>query len=208
MPSLGSTSILRGFKVSVAVLDAFLAANGVDETFGTPPFYSEHPDKDPISVLLSSKIAAAAGTEAAVDKSRFRVLIPAREGLNHSTVAYVTQVWATVFAHRELDIDRDLPSEAPAGFEGLKREILSFTERVDASDRIQDEGRSGVFMVYTYDIRGEFAPQELRDRHVVPCRCDQCEATFDHPYKAFALRQEHRRQIHGSKDGDAPLPNA
>lgn len=168
MPSSGSTSILRGFKVSVAVLDAFLAANGVDETFGYPPFYSEHPDKDPISVLLSSKIAAAAGAEAAgVDKSRFRVLIPQCEGLNHSTVAYVTQAWATVYAHRELDIDRDLPSEAPAEFEGLKREILSFTERVDASDRIQDEGRSGVFMVYTYDIRGEFVPQELRDRFVV-----------------------------------------
>jgi len=59
---MGSITILRGFKVSVAVFDAFLAANHVDETYGTPPFYRDHPDKDAISVLLYTKITAAGGT--------------------------------------------------------------------------------------------------------------------------------------------------
>src|SRR5690349_1763323 len=44
--TMGSTTLVRGFKVSVATLDAFLAANNVYETYGTPPFYGRHPDKD------------------------------------------------------------------------------------------------------------------------------------------------------------------
>ncbi|KAK4245708.1 hypothetical protein C7999DRAFT_33923 [Corynascus novoguineensis] len=34
---MGLTVILRGFKVPIAVLDRFLASNGVEETNGTPP---------------------------------------------------------------------------------------------------------------------------------------------------------------------------
>jgi hypothetical protein len=71
---MGSTTILRGFKVSVAVLDAFLAANGVDETNGTPPLYKHHPDED-----LISEITKAGGT---ANKNKFRVIIPSREGYN------------------------------------------------------------------------------------------------------------------------------
>lgn len=54
---MGSTTIIRGFKVSVAALDAFLAANSVDETYGGPPFYGKHPDEDPISKLPFSKVS-------------------------------------------------------------------------------------------------------------------------------------------------------
>lgn len=168
MPSAGSTTLLRGFKVSVAVLDAFLAANGVDETFGTPPFYKDHPDKDPISRLLVDKIAAATGAAAAaVDKTRFRVLIPSAEGHNSSTVAYITHAWVTVYAHREVDMERELPSELPAGFDKLREEVLGFTKRVDEADQIPDEGKLGIYLVHTYDARGNFVPQEFRDRMVV-----------------------------------------
>lgn len=73
MPSLGSTTILRGFKISITLLDAFLASNCVPETFGTPPYYCDHPDNDSISKLLYSKITEAGGT---ADKARFRVMIP------------------------------------------------------------------------------------------------------------------------------------
>lgn len=167
MPSAGSTTLLRGFKVSVAVLDAFLAANGVDETFGTPPFYKDHPDHDPISRLLADKVSAASATTDAVDKTRFRVLIPAAEGHSPSAVAYVAHAWATVYAHREIDLDRDLPAGAPPGFAQLRDEVLAFVPRVDPAARIPDEGKLGLYLVHTFDSRGTYLPQEFLDRMVV-----------------------------------------
>lgn len=172
MPALGSTTLLRGFKVSTALLDAFLAANCVPETFGTPPFYRDHPDHDSISKLLHSKIAdfAAAGTT--VDKDRFRVVIPSRAPYNASRVAYVTYAWATVYAHREVDLETDLPAEVPAGFEDLRQDILSQGDGrngITDSCKLPDEGKMGLYMVYTFEIRGSFTPAELLDRKKVRC---------------------------------------
>lgn len=169
MPSLGSTTLLRGFKVSIPLLDAFLAANCVPETFGTPPFYRDHPDHDSISKLLCSKIAGFA-EGLAVDKDRFRVLIPSRAPYNVSRVAYVTYAWATVYAHREVDLETDLPAEVPAGFEELRQEILSQGDGVNGipdSCKLPDEGKLGLYMVYTFEIRGSFTPTELLDRKKV-----------------------------------------
>ncbi|KEY69375.1 hypothetical protein S7711_08131 [Stachybotrys chartarum IBT 7711] len=56
------TTVLRGFKVPVAVLDAFLAANGLDETFGYP---SLDPDASGISALLRTKMGTG-GSNACV----------------------------------------------------------------------------------------------------------------------------------------------
>jgi hypothetical protein len=158
---MGSTTILRGFKVSVAVLDAFLAANGIDETYGIPPFYKNHPDKDPISALLFTKITKAGGT---ANKNKFRIMIPSREGHDRSTVAYVTYSWVTIYAHRELRLDEDLPMEVPTGFEELRREILSFGGGIADSNKIADEGRIGLFVVYTQGFRGMFTPPTQYER--------------------------------------------
>ncbi|KAH6838641.1 hypothetical protein B0I37DRAFT_387441 [Chaetomium sp. MPI-CAGE-AT-0009] len=205
---MGSTTILRGFKVSTAVLDAFLAANGVDETYGTPPFYQHHPDNDAISALLYDRIVKE---DKDADKNRFRVMIPSREGYSDSEVAYVTHTWVTVCAHRELTMDEDLPVEIPSGFEGLRQEILSFRYAVPDEHRIPDEGRMGLYVVYTHDIRGLYTPQELLDRTKVPQHCDRCDATFfddPYPYLAFFKKQLHRRDAHGFKEGTTPLPEA
>lgn len=168
MPSLGSTTLLRGFKVSISVLDAFLAANCVPETFGTPPFHRDHPDNDSISKLLYSRITEITGTSA--DQNLFRVVIPSRAPYNASRVAYVTYAWATVYAHREVDLENDLPAAVPEGFEDLRQEILSHGDGVNGlkdSDKIPDEGKMGVYMVYTFEIRGNFTPTELLDRKKV-----------------------------------------
>lgn len=226
---MGSTTILRGFKISVAVLDAFLAANGEYETYGTPPFYQHHPDKDRISILLYSKISR---TDADADRNNFRVMIPSREGHDCSTVAYVTYAWVTIYAHRELDMDEDLPIAVPAGFEDLRQEVLSFCGSVRDPDRLLDEGRMGLYAVHTYEIRGLYTPQEFHERAKVclnpvsnlrfavksrlteslfaqvPQYCDQCDAVFDSPHNAFSERQVHRARVHGSKEGTCPLPNA
>jgi hypothetical protein len=85
---MGSTTIIHGFKVSVTALDAFLSANNVDETYGAPPFYEEHPDEDPISKLLFSKVSQH-GPDA--DKNRFRVLIPSIAGMGRAETAYIAE---------------------------------------------------------------------------------------------------------------------
>ena len=161
---MGSTTILRGFKISAAVLDTFLAANNVYETYGTPPFYKDHPDDDRISVLLHAKIAKE---DKDADKNKFRVMIPSLRGSARSEVAYVTYTWVTVFAHRELAMDEDLPAKVPLGFEGLRQEILSFRDTVPDGHQILDEGHMGLYVVYTHDIRGLYMPQELLDRDKV-----------------------------------------
>jgi len=83
---MGSTTLIRGFKVSVATFDALLRANNVYETHGTPPFYKEHPDKDPISKLLFAKISQY---DPDADKNKFRVLIPHIRGFTGSQTAYI-----------------------------------------------------------------------------------------------------------------------
>lgn len=175
---MGSTTILRGFKISVAVLDAFLAANGEDETYGTLPFYQHHPDKDRISMLLYGKISKI---DAGADRNKFRVMIPSREGHNHSTVAYVTYAWVTIYAHRELAMDKDLPITVPAGFEDLRQEVLSFCGSVPDQDRLLDEGRMGLYAVHTYEIRGWYTPQELHERAKV-CRSPVSDLRFAADY--------------------------
>ncbi|KAK3316474.1 hypothetical protein B0H66DRAFT_576354 [Apodospora peruviana] len=194
---MGSTIILCGFKVSVAVLDAFLAANGVDET---------HPDKDPISVLLYTKITEAADVTVGIDKNRCRVMIPSREGNNDSFVAYVTYAWVTVYAHREPLLENDLPMEIPKGFEELREEILSFANNSD--DKIADEGKMGLFVMYTYGVRGLYVPKEVAERAKVPQYCDRCDAVFDNPHQEYTERQRHRKAVHGCREGTNRLPEA
>lgn len=168
MPSLGSTTLLRGFKISVTLLDAFLAANRVPETFGTPPYCRDHPHHDSTSKLLYSRFLALGGSRD-VDPVRFRLVIPSRAPYNASRVAYVTYSWVTVFAHREVDLETDLSGDPPEAFEELRQEILSAADgmMIDSSDKIADEGKMGVYMAYTFEIRGSFTPPELLDRKKV-----------------------------------------
>ncbi|KAK3996580.1 hypothetical protein QBC44DRAFT_317177 [Cladorrhinum sp. PSN332] len=142
-----ATTILRGFKVSVAALDLFLEANGVNRTYATPPFANEHPD-GAVSQLLFQKVAAH---NPDADKNGFRVLIPTLEAMADSKTAYVSYVWTVVKAHRELKIEEDLPADIPKGFEELRREILSFGKDVSEGDKITDEGKTGLYLVVNDD---------------------------------------------------------
>lgn len=64
-------------------------------------------------------------------------------------------------------MERELPSELPAGFKKLTEEVLGFAEQTDEADRIPHEGKLGIYMVHTYDARGNFVPQEFLDRMMV-----------------------------------------
>jgi hypothetical protein len=59
---------------------------------------------------------------------------------------------------------QDLPVKVPTGFKEPRMEILSFGDGISDSNKIADEGRMGLFVVYTRDIRGLYIPQENIER--------------------------------------------
>lgn len=117
---MGLTAILRGFKIPVAILDRFLEANGVEPTYGYPPFYART-ELDAGSKFLREKIAAVAG------QTRTRIFIPQKQGHLQSTYAYITYAWVTAYAQRQLNLPEDLPGRAPPGFADLRSELLAYT---------------------------------------------------------------------------------
>lgn len=146
MPTI---TLLRGFKVPVAVLDAFLRANNLDDTHGM----SLLPDQDQeISALLAGKM----------DTGKARVIIPQREGFSLSHLAYVAFSWLHVFAQREVELEEDLPEIPPPAFLRLKNEILSFGAAEGRDDEDSRVGAIGFYVVFTNDRM--WIPQVLSDR--------------------------------------------
>lgn len=84
-------TILRGFKVPIPVLDAFLVANGLDETFGLAPFET----RDPVSDFLRAKTG----------HPKTRLIIPYRRSYSHSDFGYIACAWIMTFAQRGIDMD-------------------------------------------------------------------------------------------------------
>jgi hypothetical protein len=135
---MGITTILRGFKVPVPVLDLFLRANGVMETWGSPPFYDR--DLDEPSKLLRAKMGTG--------NTKTRLFIPYRMGQQRSTFAYIAYDWVMVFAQRKINLAKELPDRAPPGFEELRKEIMGFaSEGLQASG--QEEDLTGLFVIIT-----------------------------------------------------------
>lgn len=157
------TAILRGLKVRVHVLDKFLAANGVDETYAIAPFY--HKDPDDQSRLLRSKI----GTQ----NTRTRIFIPQRNDYNESNFAYVAYAWEMVFAQKEISLNTQLPEKPPAGWETLKNEIMVFsTTEDDVGWQVAGHGKVGLFIIVSDDR--QFTPSSIEQRRRV--------ISFPHPF--------------------------
>lgn len=142
-------TLLRGFKVPVEVIDAFLTANGLDETAGTPPFYSTNESEDQVTVLLRKKMPNSSTT------TPCRLLLPYKKGYKRSRWAYIAYTWVHVFAQLTMDLEDDLPSDCPPGFHHLKKEIFSFANG-------GEEPEEGFFVVVNDE--GSYIPQELQDR--------------------------------------------
>ncbi|KAK4151565.1 hypothetical protein C8A00DRAFT_17049 [Chaetomidium leptoderma] len=181
---MGLTTILRGFKVPIAVLDRFLASNAVDTTGGCPPFLTPDLDSngiplDPHSAFLRAKLAAAGD-----NNSLARIFIPNRRGQDSCTHAYVAHAYVMVFAQRKITLAADLPDRAPPGFAELRREILGFAEegeeallRVDGMQGEEgEEPASLLYVVITEERAFPFA------RPFVPesvLTCEKCGAVFE-----------------------------
>jgi hypothetical protein len=118
---MGLTTVLRGFKIPVAILDRFLEANRVEPTGGYPPYYNRS-ELDAGSIFLRAKVDATAG------HTRTRIFMPQREGQSHATYAYVAYAWVMVDAQYKLDLLEDLPDRAPPGFAELRNELLGYAD--------------------------------------------------------------------------------
>ena len=84
---MGLITLLRGFKVPIAVLDRFLVAYGVEETYGIAPRLEPGPLApllDPQSAFLRARLAAAGTASTSYPPSPaldgVRLFIPNRRG--------------------------------------------------------------------------------------------------------------------------------
>ncbi len=121
---MGLTTILRGFKIPVAVLDRFLEANGIKPTFGYAPIYdfpalpgADRPALDAESAFLRSRVGG---------DNQTRIFVPNRQGVARSTHAYVAYAYVMVLSQRKIKLAADLPDRPPPGFGELRREVLGF----------------------------------------------------------------------------------
>ncbi|KAK4033645.1 hypothetical protein C8A01DRAFT_19433 [Parachaetomium inaequale] len=207
---MGLTTILRGFKIPVAVLDRFLESNGVMQTWGYPPKYdrlplpgSDRPTLDPQSAFLRTKLAATAAGGA-----NTRIFIPNREGMAQSTHAYVAYVYVMVYGQRQIDVAAELPDRAPPGFAELRSEVLAFAtegeeELLHVAGMQGGEGQdpsSLLFIVVTdkqeYPFKGPF----MRESDL---RCDECGTV----YEDWLVLRRHQMDIHGAKITRDTLPD-
>ncbi|KAI0545601.1 hypothetical protein F4679DRAFT_599340 [Xylaria curta] len=190
MPAI---TILRGFKVHYAVLDAFLMANGLSETFGRAPVETDY---DNIAKLLGSKMG-----DTYVGKGA-RVVIPGHGPGYSSTFAYVAYGWMHVYAHRELDLETQIPDDCPLEFEKLRKEILSFEndKNVRAWQKVDETGRMGLYIVYTENRN--WVPKGFYEPVQGPVICEECNEICKSPYD----RRCHLADNHGIEIQPYELP--
>ncbi|KAI1320574.1 hypothetical protein F5Y16DRAFT_389720 [Xylariaceae sp. FL0255] len=185
-------TLLRGFKVHVGVLDRFLENHGFDETFGIAPVY---PKYDTIATFLSTLMGAEGSDKGA------RLIIPARESFDQATYGYIAYCWVHTFAQREINMAEELSESAPPGFEKLRDEILKFDTREKFEEKNNESGKTGLFQVFTYNR--SWKPKSGLQIREGRSSCDQCDQVFD----SFVERQEHRQEVHESREGAAPVPD-
>lgn len=128
---VGPITVLRGFKIPVAILDRFLEANNAEPTYGNPPWY-HRTELDAGSWFLRDKLdAAAAGAGAGgtiTTNNNTRIFIPQMRGELDSTYAYVAFAWVMVYAQRKIELADELADRAPPGFAELRREMLGYAD--------------------------------------------------------------------------------
>lgn len=112
-------TLLRGFQVPIAALDAFLVAHNVDESLAITPI---NPD-GPIDQLLRAKS----------EGKKTRLIVAYREDYSRPSFGYIAYDWLHVFSQREIQ-PSEISETPPPGFSALRDEILTFAEKNDNQD--------------------------------------------------------------------------
>ncbi|KAH6842965.1 hypothetical protein B0I37DRAFT_383312 [Chaetomium sp. MPI-CAGE-AT-0009] len=209
---MGLITLLRGFKVPIAVLDRFLVAHGVEETYSIAPRLEPGPlapPLDPQSAFLRARLAAA-GTASTSSPPRaaldgVRLFIPNRRGQADPTYAYVSHAFVMVFSQRHVDLAAELPERAPPGFAALRRDVLACASGADeAAGLLRAAGMVGdaeseLFVLFTEDREFPLKRPFVRESDL---RCELCAGQFE----TWSALQVHRVEAHGVTV-DNPLPD-
>jgi hypothetical protein len=119
-------TILRGFKMPIAVLNAFLNSaareDNVENSDRLVINPSENADLEEVSEFLSNRFHMCHSLE---DYCPLRAFIPHRGDHDPPDHAYIAYASITAYAQRKIDLARELPDKPPAGFADFRREILS-----------------------------------------------------------------------------------
>lgn len=111
---MGLITLLRGFKVPIAVLDRFLASHGVEQTERIPPHLFQRsdfptvPPLDPQSALFRARLSASNSDLDPASLEAVRLFIPYRRGWARSTYGYIAYSFIMVLGQRHVELDTEL----------------------------------------------------------------------------------------------------
>ncbi|KAK4096789.1 hypothetical protein N658DRAFT_333072 [Parathielavia hyrcaniae] len=210
---MGLITLLRGFKVPIGVLDCFLVAHGVEETYSIAPRLEPGPlapPLDPQSAFLRARLAAAGTASTSSPPSPaaldgVRVFIPNRRGQADPTYAYVSYAFVMVFSQRHVDLAAELPERAPPGFAALRRDVLACASKAsEAAGLLHAAGMVGdaeseLFVLFTEDREFPLKRPFVRESDL---RCELCAGEFE----TWSALQVHRIEDHGVTVRN-PLPD-
>ncbi len=101
------TTLLRGFKTPLPLLDRYLEKHHIIPTFSHAPLYNTPPAPgeslprvDPASAFLRTRLGPSGADTL--------IFIPRREGVGKATHAYVAWEYVMVSGQRAVRVERDL----------------------------------------------------------------------------------------------------
>ncbi|KAK4243303.1 hypothetical protein C7999DRAFT_36376 [Corynascus novoguineensis] len=169
---MGLTTILRGFKIPVVLLDRHLENNRIKPTFGHAPIYDAPAWPGEATTPRIDEGSAYLRTRLGPDGADRRIFLPQRQGAGKSSHAYVAFAYIMVFGQRRLRLPGDLPDAPPRG-----------------AEEEGDDPASMVFLVVTdsreFPFRGPFMRESDRT-------CGECGEKFE----SWADCQIHRKEVH------------
>ncbi|TKA62743.1 hypothetical protein B0A49_13260 [Cryomyces minteri] len=136
---MGLTAVVQGFKLSVAKLDDFLKANGLNPIEGYHPFPDEAAD--------IAKLFKAKGVNCEV-----KIFVPHVTGFSRSHHLFVCYDWLYVLASR--DIGGELQKPVPPTFEDMRQSL-------------QAESSVSRYVVCNDENESSWIPEELIRRNTV-----------------------------------------
>ncbi|KAK3899407.1 hypothetical protein C8A05DRAFT_46517 [Staphylotrichum tortipilum] len=157
---MGLTTLLRGFKIPVALLDRYLENNHVLPTFDHSPIYNpalwpgeSTPRIDPGSAFLRSRLGPSGADTL--------IFIPQREGAGMTLHAYVAFAYIMVFGQRRLQLPGDLADEPPEGWRWVWEEGEEGEEEEEGEDPVR------MVVVVTNEREFPFRGPFMREAHGV-----------------------------------------
>jgi hypothetical protein len=151
---MGLTTLLRGFKVPIVLLDRHPASHGGGADGAHPALHLRcgrldastlpgFPTLDPQSAFFRARLSASNPDLDPASLEAVRLFIPYRGGWSRSAYGYVAYAFVMVYVQRHVELAAELPE--------LRREILACADagEEDALRAAGMQAENGFFVVLT-----------------------------------------------------------